>query len=189
MERKVHTLEKEKRIHKAVIDMGDKDPCDPRDIDISFCPIDDISYHKDPELPGIRCVQVIPYIGAHTIYLEDRNYIILAGALDVPVDKEPISIYKSENVSYISNGEPKELTLIYSSYDEYLQPCVLYKDEPLIFANSCLITGEDFSSLTMEQCYAIVTSARARCIHGLYSVCVNIRDNMDLIPRLVYDEK
>ena len=169
-------------------EMAETDPYDPRDINISFCPVDDISYHDDPGQPGIRCVQVIPYIGVHTIYLEDRNYQALCNALDAKRDA-PISRFKSEDISYISNGEKKELTLIYAAYDEYLQPCVLYNGEPYLLADSCLVTGNDFSSLTMEQCYALVTSARAMCLNGLYSVSVNITDNMDLIPRLVFDEK
>ena len=168
--------------------MAETDLYDPRDIDISFCPIDDISYHKEQKTLGIRCVQVIPYIGVHTIYLEDRNYQALAAALDASKDAS-ISRFKSENVEYISNGEPKTLTMIYSSYDKFLQPCVLLNGEPLLFANACLITGEDFTDLTMEQCYALVTSARAKCLHGLYAACVNITNNMDLIPRLVWDEE
>ena len=168
--------------------MAEKDPYDPRNIDISFCPVDDISYHKEQKTEGIRCVRVIPYIGVHTIYLEDRNYQALAAALDASKDAS-ISRFKSEEVQYLSNGEPRTLTMIYTTYNEYLQPCVLLKGEPLLFANACLITGEDFSSLSMEQCYALVTSARAKCLHGLYAVCVNVTENMDLVPRLIYDEE
>ena len=164
---------------------------DPRTIDISFCPVDDISYHNEKkQQKGIRGVQVLPYIGIRTIYLAERNYPTLCNALDVS-SKESIDVFKSEEVTYKSDGIPKTMTVIYSTYNDKQQPCVLLNGKELIIANSCIIVGEDFSDLSINQCYALVTSARAIGSKetGCYSACVNIRDDMDLIPRVIMDEE
>lgn len=184
MERKTRAVEMQK-IFQRVLNMK-TDPNDPTCMDVSFCPVDDISYHKEKEKLGVRCVRVIPYIGVQTVYLADRNYLALMDILDAKKGSYTNSI-KSENVSYISDGEEKNLTIIYHTSDTE-SPCVLYEGTPLITANSCIITGHDFSDLTMEQCYALVTSAR--CGYPANSGAhVNITKNMDLVPRLIVDEE
>lgn len=168
--------------------MAETNPNDPRDIDLSFCPLDDISYHNEKTKPNaIRCVLVLPYNRARTIYLTERSYGALCVALDVP-SSSTIDKTKSEDIQYISNGIPKTITAIYSVHDDCQQPCVLVEGKPVIIADSCLLTGEDFTDLSMEQCFALVSSARARCIDGAYGVCVNITKDMDLIPRVIYDD-
>lgn len=165
-------------------------PNDLRSMDVSFCPVDDISYHpeKKKDMPSVRVVQVIPYCGVRTIYLTRRDYPTISNALDVKGNVS-LSKFRSEEIQYISNGIPKTLTLIYSVLDEYQQPCVLLNGETYLFANACLIAGENFTDLTMDQCYGIVTTARAKAMGDTYSVCVDIRDNMDIVPRVVVDEE
>lgn len=157
-------------------------------MDLSFRPYDDISYHaKEEKKNGVRCVSVIPNGYVKTIYV-DRWYEGIARALHAD-DELPISSFLSETVTYMSNGEPRELSVISIAGDKYQSMCVSLNGVPHIYATACIITGKDFTDLTMEECYSLVTSARAKWYGELCGISVDIHDDMNLMPRLVWDEE
>ena len=160
-----------------------------KEFNLPFYPYDDISYHQtENEKDGVRAVVVVPAGFVETTYVKRRFGSLADVMLIKDVAKCPLNRFVSENVYYISNGERKELTVISVNYSDYQLCCVRYNNIPLIFADACVITGENFTDLTMEQCYALVTSARAARTENVTSVYINIRDDMDLVPRLISDE-
>ena len=131
---------------------------------------------------------VVPSGFVETTYVK-RRFGSLADAMSIKdTAKCPLNKFASEDVHYMSNGERKELTVISVNYTDYQLCCIRYNDIPLVFADACVITGENFTDLTMEQCYALVSSARAAKTENVTSVYVNIKNDMDLIPRLISNE-
>ena len=163
-----------------------------RTIDLPFYPTDDISYHPSDEKnkKGIRCVVVIPNGYVRTAYVE-RSFpsiydILLADKTECNV----CDVY-SDSIWYESDGSTRYLTIIYLQYGEDVrkQCCVEYNGEPLTYANGCIITGENFTDLSMDECYGLVMSARAKERASDKHVCVNITKDFNLIPRLIIDEE
>ena len=157
--------------------------------DLPFYPYDDISYHNtEKDKDGVRAVAIVPAGYVETVYVK-RRFGSIADAMRISdTTKCPLNKFASETVQYISDGETKELTVISVNYTDYQLCCIKYNDQPLIFADACIITGHDFTDLEIEQCYALVSSARAARTENVTSVFVNIKDNMDSIPRMVFDE-
>lgn len=161
-----------------------------RTLDLPFYPVDDISYLKDdPGKTGIRCVVIIPNGYVKTTYIK-RTFFSIGEALSV-TDECRLSDLYSQSVEYRSGNEQKELTIIYTSYgDEKRKSCCIeYDGTPLIYGNSAIITGPDFTDLSLNECYALVMSARAKRKNNDTFVCVNIKENMDMMPRLISDEE
>lgn len=174
-------MEKEETIQEGMIE---------RTFDLPFYPYDDISYHKKEEnKDGVRVVVIIPSGYVETTYVK-RRFGSIADVMRIDdTSKCPLNRFVSETICYNSNEETKELTVISINYTDHQLCCIRYNDEPLIFADACIITGHDFTDLTMEQCYSLVSSARAAKTENVTSVFINIKDDMDMIPRLVYDEE
>ena len=173
---------------------GEKEDClkkcdimEHRTFDIPFYPFDDISYHQiEKDKNGVRCVAVIPNYCVKTVYVE-RTFPDIVDLISKNTNCNLGQIF-SQDVNYTSNGVSKTLCLIYVQSKDRLECCVRYEDIPLIFADGCLITGEDFTDLSMDQCYALVMSARAQRSGNSAGVSVNKKKDMDLLPRLVGDE-
>lgn len=158
-----------------------------REFDIPFYPYDDISYHQtEADKDGVRCVAVVPNYCARTVYVE-RTFPDIVDAISKDTDCNLGQIY-SQDVNYTSNGISKTICLIYIQSKDRQDCCVKYEGVPLIFANGCLIAGEGFTDLSMDQCYALVMSARAQRSGNSAGVSVNIRKDMDILPRLVSNE-
>lgn len=161
-------------------------------LDLPFQPYDDISYHPNDEEDkhGVRCVAVIPNGMVKTRYV-DRTFMDIMDVLAANRAECSLMDIYSDTVWYTSNGRTVYLNIIYLQYGETSrkQCCVEYDGEPLVYANGCIITGDNFTDLTMDQCYGLVTSARAKEKNGDKHVCVNITENMDLVPRLILDEE
>ena len=161
-----------------------------KSFDLPFYPYDDISYHqKEKDKNGVRCVVVVPNGFVETAYV-DRHFGNIAELMRIK-DKEtcPLNSFSSEDIVYESNGVPKNMTVISVSYSNRQLCCIKYNGESLVYADACIITGENFTDLSMDMCYALVMSARAAPTDNAISVSVNISDNMDMIPRLISDEE
>ena len=158
-----------------------------RSLDIPFYPYDDISYHnKEENKTGIRCVVVVPNYKVRTDYVQ-RSFPDIVNKINRNADCKMNQIF-SQDIQYKSNGEEKELCVIYIHTMDREECCIRYNDTPLIFGDGCIITGEGFTDLTMEQCYGLVTTAKAAKRRSNTGVSVNITDDFDLVPRMIFDE-
>lgn len=158
-----------------------------RKLDVPFYPYDDISYHLDTDKTGVRCVICKPNYGAYTQYI-DRTISALSKNICMGETGFSMGDIFSEEVEYTSNGVPKTLCIIYMQAKERNECCVRYDDVPLVFGTGCVIAGEGFTDLTLDQCYGLVMSARLKRKDDTVGVSVNITKDMDLIPRLIADE-
>ena len=158
-------------------------------MDIDFSPYDDISYHMMEVKTGIRCVVVKPYNGVRTDYVQKDMQDIINKLWSVKEEGARINDLETKEIAYKVKGEVRKIVAIYSSNSYFQSTVIRYKDCPLIYSNSCIIVGENFTDLTMEQCYALVKSARAVTIDKLTSISVNIYDNMDLVPRILSEHE
>ena len=162
-----------------------------RTLDLPFHPVEDISYHPSDkeEKTGVRCVIVIPNGFVKTTYVE-RSFPSIGSVLMADSSECNIGDIYSDTIWYESNGSIRYLTIIYLQYGEVQrkQCCVEYEGEPLIYANGCIITGENFSDLSMDECYGLVMSARAKERANDKHVCVNITKDFNLLPRLIIND-
>ena len=159
-----------------------------RTLDLPFYPYDDVSYHNiEKDKNGIRCVAVVPNDYVRTMYVQ-RSFSNICERISKGTGCTMDQIY-SQDLVYSSGGQSRTLTVIYTQAKDRLPCCIRYEGEPLIFADGCLIAGENFSDLSLDQCYGIVMSARAMKMNGTAYVSVDIRKDMDTIPRLVSNEE
>lgn len=158
-------------------------------LNICMAPLDDPSYHSIELKRGIRCVVVRPFNEVRTDYLQ-RDLHDVVVKLELQLEKDvSMSDLESDIIPYMCNGKEKRILAIYCQ-GVFYQGCVVrYENRPLIFSNACILTGEDFTDLTMEQCYALVKSARAMQTDGMNSVSVNITKDMDMVPRVLIDDE
>ena len=158
-------------------------------MDIEFSPYDDISYHLLEMKTGIRCVVVRPYNDVRTDYTQ-RDLQDIVDKLCIHKDEGArVNDLETKKISYKSNGIEKIIVAIYSSNSLFQGPVIRVNDCPLIYSNACILVGDKFTDLTMEQCYALVKSAKAMTIDHLTTISVNITDDMDLIPRVVTEDE
>lgn len=163
-------------------------------MDIEFAPYDDISYHMLEIKTGIRCVVVRAYNEVRTDYVQRDLQDIVDKLCLLSSEGASVNDIETTVIPYRSNGIEKKIVAIYSSNTYFQGPVIRVNNAPLVYSNACVIVGDKFTDLTIEQCYALVKSARAMTIDRLTTISVNITDNMDTIPRIVipdevYNEK
>lgn len=158
-------------------------------MDIEFYPYNDISYHLLEMKTGIRCVVVRPFNDVRTDYVQRDLQDIVCKLCIHKEQGVRVNDLINKEISYKSNGVEKKIVAIYSFNSLYQGAVVRVDDCPLIYSNACILVGDKFTDLTMEQCYALVKSARLMTIDGITSVSVNITDDMDLAPRIVLDDE
>lgn len=158
-------------------------------MDIPFSPYDDISYHTSEIKTGVRCVIVRPYNDVRTDYVQRDLQDIVNKLCLLECEGARINDLESSEIPYMSKSGMKKLVAIYSSNTYFQGPVIRYNNVPLIYSNACIVVGDGFTDLTMEECFALVKSAKALTIDRLTTVSVNVTDHMDSIPRLIIDEK
>ncbi len=158
-------------------------------MDIEFSPYDDISYHLLEMKTGVRCVIVRPFNEVRTDYVQ-RDLQDIVNKLCIHVEEgSRLSDLETKEIEYVSNGIKKKIVAIYLSDSLYMGTVIRYENISLVYSNACIIVGEGFTDLTMEQCYALVKSARVMNIDDITSVSVNITKDMDLVPRIISDDE
>lgn len=157
-------------------------------MDIEFSPYDDISYHSLEMKNGVRCVIVRPFNDVKTGYIQ-RDLQDIFDKLEISaVENVRVCDLETTTIPYKCKGEEKKIIAIYVLNAYFQGPVVRVKNVPLIYSNACILVGDKFTDLSLEQCYALVKSAKVMTIDKMISVSVNITDDMDLTPRIILED-